>query len=69
MSLVKAAGIRALRTAIQTIIGAGITIGVISASTDWLGVGLTVVNIVAATALASLIAFLQGILKGLPEAE
>jgi hypothetical protein len=34
MSLVKAAAVRALRTGLQTIIGAGITVGVISASTD-----------------------------------
>ena len=67
MTLAKAAGIRALRTFIQVIVGAGATVGIVSATTDWIGVGLAVVNILVPAAVAALFAFLQGILAGLPE--
>ena len=66
-SIFRAAGIRAARTFLQTIVGSGIVVGTISATTDWLSVGLTVVNIVVPAAIASLISFLQGVLEGLPE--
>jgi uncharacterized protein YciW len=49
-------------------VGSGIVVGTISATTDWLSVGLTAVNIVVPAAIAAFISFLQGILAGLPEA-
>lgn len=61
MSLLKASAIRALRTAIQTGI-ALIGTATVLTDVDWL-------TVLSGTALAALIAFLQGVALGLPEAK
>lgn len=64
----KAAGVRALRTVAQTLLGTIPSTVVISLTTDWLGVVLTVANIVGSAVLAGLGSLLMSI-KGLPEVE
>lgn len=60
MILLKAAVIRAVRTAIQTFIALCSTTALIT-QIDWK-------IVISSVAMASLISFLQGILLGLPEA-
>lgn len=60
MSLLKAAVIRAVRTAIQTFIALCSTTALIT-QVDWK-------IVISSVAMASLISFLQAILLGLPEA-
>lgn len=64
----KAAGVRALRTVAQTLLGTIPSTVVISLTTDWLGVVLIVANIVGSAVLAGLGSLLMSI-KGLPEVE
>lgn len=61
-----AAGIRALKTFCQALLATIPTTVVISTSTDWLGVGLAVANILGSAALAALLSLLTS-LAGLPE--
>ena len=61
-----AAGVRALKTFAQTIIGAGVVVGAVSASTDWASVGMTIATIVL-TALVAAVMSLFTSLAGLPE--
>lgn len=63
-----AAGVRALRTFAQALLATIPTTAVISATVDWLGVGLSVANIVGSAALAALLSLLTSI-AGLPEVE
>ena len=60
LELVKAAGIRALKTFIQVIVG-GIVIGDSIMQVSWL-------NIASVAFVAALVSFLQNVLVGLPEA-
>ena len=64
----KAAGIRALRTFAQTVLSAGIVIPSLSAATDWLTAGWTVVSVFVMAAGAALFSLLTSI-TGLPEVE
>lgn len=64
----RAAGVRALRTVAQTLLGTIPSTVAISLTTDWLGVVLTVANIVGSAVLAGLGSLLMSI-KGLPEVE
>ncbi len=62
----RAAGIRALKTFAQTILSAGIVLPSISASTDWLSAGWTVLAVFVMAAGAAFFSLLTSI-QGLPE--
>lgn len=64
----KAAGLRALRTVAQTLLGTVPATIIISSSVDWLGTGLIVANILGSAALAGVLSMLTSI-AGLPEVE
>jgi len=62
----KAASIRALKTFAQTILSAGIVLPSISAATDWLSAGWTILAVLASAVGAALLSLLTSI-AGLPE--
>jgi hypothetical protein len=64
----KAAGLRALRTVAQTLLGTVPATVLISANVDWLGAGLIVANIVGSAVLAGVLSLLTSV-AGLPEVE
>ena len=61
-----AAGIRALKTWAQTLMGTIPSTIIITQYTDWGGVGLVVLNIVGSAVLAAFLSLLWS-LSGLPE--
>jgi len=63
-----AAGARALKTFCQTIVGSGIPVIAISATTDWMSAGWTIGTILLSAALAAIFSLLTSI-AGLPEVE
>jgi hypothetical protein len=62
----KAAGVRALKTAAQSLLPSIPTVAVINTQTDWFGAGLAVLGVLATAALMALGSFLTSI-AGLPE--
>lgn len=62
----KAAGIRALKTFAQTILASGIVLPSISAATDWLSAGWTILAVLASAVGAAVLSILTSI-AGLPE--
>jgi hypothetical protein len=63
-----AAGVRALKTVAQTLVGTVPATIVIGSQVDWLGVGLIVANILGSAVLAGVLSLLTSI-AGLPEVE
>lgn len=64
----EAAGVRALKTVAQTLVGTVPATIVISTNVDWLGTGLAVANIVGSAVIAGILSLLTSI-AGLPEVE
>ena len=64
----KAAGIRALKTFAQTVVGTAVVIGTISANTDWQSVGWTVASVFISAFVAAVLSMFTSI-AGLPEVE
>ena len=63
-----AAGVRALKTVAQTLVGTVPATIVIGSQVDWLGAGLIVANILGSAILAGVLSLLTSI-AGLPEVE
>jgi len=64
----EAAGVRALRTVAQTLLGTIPSTVAISLTTDWIGVGLAAANIVGSAVIAGVLSLLTSV-AGLPEVE